>query len=281
MRELIKRSTPRDVERSAASRHRSSVNSALEPLGVFGTIETGSFTHGTAVRGHADVDVLVRMEGSRPSSSDVVLARVRDALKDKFKLTPIRVSRPAVVIDFAGGAERWEVIPGYYSHKTNDHGVWDIPAPGGNWIETSPSAHLSYVNGVNASPAGGAKSLARLIKTWKYSNSSLAKVSSFYLEMRAARYMRDEDAFVPFIDFKRLLRRLADSELSAMNDPTGTTSRFYAASTENYRATAVRAMSDDAARAEAAFSDELAGNRGRAFERMNVIFPGGFPDQFY
>ncbi|NQX37082.1 nucleotidyltransferase [Herbiconiux sp. VKM Ac-2851] len=279
---LLSRKVPTEGERSAAARHRASIEKSLSQLENFGLRETGSFRHGTAVRGHSDVDVLVSLGGGRPASSDTALERVRSALAWSFPFTPIRVSRPAVVVDFAGGDERWEVIPGYYERSNGNHSVYSIPAPGGGWIETAPSAHLAYVTDENRSPQGGAKGLARLVKTWKYANTSGAKVSSFYLEMRAAQRMSKESSFIPYLDFAYLIRDLANSNLADMNDPTGVTGRFRAASTENYRSTAVTMLAADAKRVADAIELEKAGRRSEAFKKLAYVFVGTtFPAQFY
>lgn len=279
---LLSRKVPTDGERSAAAQHRASIEKSLSQLENFGLRETGSFRHGTAVRGHSDVDVLVSLGGGRPASSDTALERLRSTLARSFPLTPVRISRPAVVVNFASGDERWEVIPGYYLRASGDHVVYSIPAPGGGWMETAPSAHLSYVTDVNRSPSGGAKGLARLMKTWKYANPSGAKVSSFYLEMRAAQRMAGESSFIPYLDFAYLIRGLANNGLADMNDPTGLTGRFRAASTETYRSTAVATLTSDAKRVEDAIELEKAGRRSAAFTKLAYVFVGTtFPSQFY
>lgn len=279
---LLSRNVPTEGERSAAAQHRASIENSLAQLKNFGLRETGSFRHGTAVRGNSDIDVIVSLSGAQPASSDTALERVRGALTRSFSLTQVRVSRPAVVVNFASGAERWEVIPGYYLRSSGDHAIYSIPAPGGGWMETAPTAHLSYVTDVNRSPAGGAKGLARLMKIWKYANPSSAKVSSFYLEMRAAQRMRGESSFIPYLDFAYLIRSLADKGLADMIDPTAITGRFRAASTESYRSAAVTLLKSDAKRVADAIELEEAGRRSEAFAKLDYVFVGtSFPSQFY
>jgi hypothetical protein len=278
---LLSRQTPTQSERDAAAGHRASVEAALTPLDIFGLWETGSFRHGTAVRGHSDVDVLVNLRGARPSDPDAALSRVKAALVARFPYTDIRVSRPAVVVNFAGGDERWEVIPAYFKGTVGSESVYEIPAPGGLWMDTSPVAHLRYVTDQNKSPAGGAKSLARLIKAWKYCNANSVKVSSFYLEMRAAKYMASETYFVADVDFEHLMRSLANSELAAMNDPTGVTGRFRATSTDGYRTQALGTLRADSQRVADALELEKAGKRTEAFAKLSTVFLGAFPSQYY
>lgn len=279
--ELLSRQVPTSAERDAAATHRRSVEGALEPLDIFTLWETGSFNHGTAVRGHCDVDVLVSLKGATPASADTALARVRSALVRSFPYTDIRVSRPAVVVNFASGAERWEVIPAYYQRSVGDAGVYLIPAPGGTWMETSPKSHLKYVNDQNAYPAGGAKSLARLMKAYKYANSTGFKVSSFYLEMRAAKYMAGETSFLAWADFLRLGDVLVSAGLAAMNDPTDVTGRFRATSTEDYRASALSCLRSDLKRTREAIDLETRGHIDEAFSKMDYVFLNKFPSQHY
>lgn len=278
---MLSNFVPTSTERSAAAGHRGSVEAALDGLSIYGLWETGSFSHGTAVRGHADVDVLVSLKGTRPQSSDTALSRVKSALIARFPYTPIRISRPAIVVNFASGTERWEVIPAYFFRQVNGVNIYNIPAPGGNWMETAPSAHLAYVTETNKAPAGGAKSLARLIKIWKYSNQSSAKISSFYLEMRAAQWMATESTFIPHLDFMYLMKRLGDVGLASINDPSGLTGRIAPTSTETYRTSSLITLRGDAKRVEDAISLENAGKRSEAFSKLNTVFPGAFPPQFY
>lgn len=275
--ELVRRTVPTQTERDAAARHRRSVEAALEPLDNYGLRETGSFHHGTGVRGHCDVDVIVSLKDDQPGNADVALSRVKAALERKFLYTDIRISRPAVVVEFAGGDERWEIIPGYFQRTEQDCPVYAIPAPGGTWMETAPQVHLRYVNEQNASPAGGAKSLARLIKAYKYPNIGGFKVSSFYLEMRAAKYMASETSFVPHIDFLRLGDVLVGAELASMNDPTGVTGRFRATSTESYRLGALSRLRADVERTREAIALEKAGYAGDAFAKLDTVFLHTFP----
>lgn len=57
---FLERLVPTEAQRAAASTHRSSVETSLEKsLTVKRYRETGPFRHGTGVRNHADVDLLV------------------------------------------------------------------------------------------------------------------------------------------------------------------------------------------------------------------------------
>lgn len=145
--------------------------------------------------------------------------------------------------------------------------------------ELGPTAHLNYVNKVNQKPniAGGAKKLARLAKAWKYYNN--VPVSSFYLEMRAARHMADEPAFVPAWDICLLLEKLNTNQLAAMNDPQGLASPFHACSSDATRRDALSKVNTAAIRARKALDARNADNPATAFYYLDLLFGGRFPSR--
>lgn len=230
---FLSRLTPTQAQRDAGATHRASVKAALESkLKVNNFYETGSFSHGTGVRGHSDIDALASIGNEKPDSSDTALNWVKSALSIRFPLTTVRISRPAVVVEFASGYQTWEIIPAFITGRGGkDVYVYDIPGPSSGWIDSSPKEHLSYVKECNKSPSkGNAKALARLVKAWKYYCN--VPVSSFYLEMRAAQHVATQSTYIHVFDICQLLEKLKDHSLAGMNDPSGATGRFQACSSE-------------------------------------------------
>jgi hypothetical protein len=135
--------------------------------------ETGSFHHGMGVRHYGDVDVLASIGNEKPISSDTALTCVKSAQTASFPATVVRTSTPAVVVEFAGGDETWEAIPGFIRSGSGPKLIYDIPGPLSGWIDSAPREHLDYVNECNtkAGVTGGAKKLARLTKAWNYYNN--------------------------------------------------------------------------------------------------------------
>ena len=104
---FVKRLIPTQAQRDAGSGHRVSVKAALESrIAVRNFFETGSFSHGTGVRGYSDIDALVSINESRPESSYTALNWVKDALSARFPYTVVKIRRPAVVVEFGGGTRR-------------------------------------------------------------------------------------------------------------------------------------------------------------------------------
>jgi hypothetical protein len=276
---FLDRLVPTQAQRDAKARHRNSVEACLSSrLNIQLFREIGSFTHGTGVRGFTDVDLLVSFGAPKPGSSDTALGWVKAALQAGFPFTSVYVRRPAVVIDFAGGDERWEITPGFLrARNAGDPYVYDIPAAESGWMTSAPLEHIAYVNEVNskAGVIGGAKRLARLMKAWKYNMD--VPMSSFYLEMRAAQHMNAQASWVPSLDLCFLLESLLGHGMAAMNDPKGAASRFSPCATDAQRATALSKLSTAATRARKAVDAASAGKVDDAFYYWDLVFDGRFP----
>lgn len=274
---FLRRITPSEAERAKAATHRAGIGAKLNAkFGLYRMFESGSFRHGTGVSGHSDVDLFASLESPKPALGSSALSAVRDALKERFPSTYIHVARPAVVLDFGGGYERVEVIPAYLLASVGDNMKYSIPGVTSEWMQSTPEAHLAYVNESNTMPAKGkAKALARLLKAWKYYRN--VPVSSFYLEMRAAAYTRRQNTVVYWMDICLLLEELQDIGLAAMNDPTGTTGRIHAYSSEALKQDALSKLNTAATRARKAYNAAARGGLETAFEQWDLLFNGQFP----
>lgn len=273
---------PTTREREAAVSHRASVEGALRSGLSVGVIrETGSFNHGTGVRGHSDVDIMASLTSLQPQSSDTALANVRSALQSRYPYTEIKVRRPAVVIEFAAKSERWEVIPAYRSHQTAaGYDVYEIPGPATGWMQSAPRAHLDYVTASNqgTGTAGGAKKLARLLKAWKYYCG--VPISSFYLEMRAAEHVRTQTSFIPIWDMSQVLTKLSFHDLADMNDPMKIAGRIKSCSSEANKSTALSRLSTAESRARKALSADNSGREADTFYYLDLLYNRRFRSRY-
>ncbi|MDQ4145674.1 MAG: nucleotidyltransferase [Actinomycetota bacterium] len=278
--EFLTRLTPTEAQRAAGARHRATISAAITSrLSVTRIFETGSFSHGTGIRGHSDIDALVSCKADRPASSYTSLTWLQEALSARFPSTPVSIRRPAVQVRFGGGFETWEVIPGFLTGRGGSgQFVYDIPSPttGGGWIDTAPEVHLNYVNEANEKPThGDAKALARLLKAWKYYRE--VPVSSFYLEMRAAQHVRAQTTYIHVWDLCQVLEKLDSNQLAAMHDPTRAAGRIYACSSDATLETSRSKTHRAATRARNALEAHRAGRVEDAFYYLDQLFAGQFP----
>lgn len=261
--------TPSSTQFDAAKGHRDSIETWLETnLGIYRMFEVGSLRHGTGVWLHSDADYLVSLKGTKPQWSSSMLERVRGSLVARFPTTPITVRRPAVVCHFSAGVV--EIVPGYIADTASgDPGYW-IAAPGGDWMKTYPEAHNRYVDDANKKHSGAAKQLARLLKVWKYERN--VPVSSCYLEMRAAKHMDEQSAYIPVWDVYMVLDDLETYSLAAMNDPTGLSSRFTACSSDATKRDAISKLSTAVGRARKAKDYSSDGDHAGSVAQLKLLF---------
>jgi Second Messenger Oligonucleotide or Dinucleotide Synthetase domain len=278
--DFLSRLTPTQPQRDAGAKHRATVRAALEshlPMSNF--YETGSFSHGTGVRGHSGLDVLVSIGKPKPVSSYTALKWVKDSLDKRFPTTEIVIRRPAVVARFGEGYETWEVIPAFLTGRGgSDQLVYDIPSAvaNGRWIDSAPREHLIYVTECNQKPSkGSAKALARLVKAWKYYSN--VPISSFYLEMRCAQHVKGVDSYIHVWDLCLLLESLKSHALAGMNDPSNATGRIYACSSERSKRDALWKLTTAARRARNALEAHKNNDPGNAFYYLDLLFGGKFP----
>ena len=268
---------PTVTDRDKAATHRSSIEAKLEDTyGIYRMFQSGSFSNGTGVKGLSDVDYFVSLKSNQPQYSYSILNSVKSTLQARFPFTTIRVSRPAVVLEFGGGYETVEIIPAYAKSSVNNDMKFEIPGVNSEWLESTPEAHLRYVNECNKIPSkGSAKSFARLVKAWKYYRT--VPISSFYLEMKAAAYIAEQSSVIYAYDLYYFLKRLQVSGLAAMNDPTGSTGRIQACSSEATKQDALSKLNTAVSRAYNALDAHKANNDSSAFYYWDQLFNGKFP----
>ena len=269
-------------ESEAARRHRASIETCLKSnLGLQRFARIGSFGNGTSVSGYSDVDYLASIPTSRlTASSSYSLLKVRDALDARFPATGVRINSPAVAVPFGKyRSEDTEVVPADYIDGAAGAKVYEIADGSGGWMRISPDLHNAYVARVDAALSGRVKPLIRYVKAWKFLRS--VPISSFYLEMRVAKYAEGEAVIVYDIDIKRLLRSLWDHQLARMQDPTGFSGYISACKTEAQEQDALSKLSTAVIRAEKAFEARANGNVSDAFAWWRLVFADAFPAYYY
>lgn len=271
--------TPTAGETAAAKRHRASIEACLKSnFEITRFFRTGSFGNGTSIRGRSDVDYFASIPNRYlTQNSDSTLKKVWRALDDRFPDTGIGIRTPAVWVPFGEDeSESTDVVPAEYLGKNDDgYMIYDIADRSGGWMQTSPDAHTAYVSDINDTLSSKLKPLIRFVKAWKYYKK--VPLYSFHLEMKVARYASDESSIIYSIDLKRIFRLLANSELSAMQDPTGVSGYIYPCFSEAMKDDALSKIDTALSRAEKACEAEDDEEVEDAFYWWNLLFDGEFP----
>jgi len=274
--DLLSKLTPSSAENAAYATHRTSVEAKLSSsFNVTYTMETGSFRSGTGVRYHTDLDVLASIptEYQRDNSYNM-LSAIKSELEEKFWSSGIYIRTPSVVCEF-GDNKTLEITPGYYQRQEQElWNVYKIPDFGGGWQIAAPSAHIAYVNMVNNKLDKKVKHVIRLIKAIKYARN--IPISSFYLELRIAKYCDGEKTISYEHDVYIVLNRLVNDGLANMHDPMGISGYIEPTSTDAQKADALSKLTTARNRAGWAIDAEKAGNHTEALEWWTKVFGRDF-----
>ena len=222
-------------DRTEVSSRRASVERILRAssLRVTGLFESGSWTHGTGVNKHSDVDYMAKATGQRPAWPSSALSTAKSAISGSdWRIAKVGTSSPIVAIAYTS-VPNFEVAPAWHREVIRGFDVYWIAGRRDEWVASAPAAHLAYVDRQNNRLGKRVKPLVRLLKAWKY--NCAVPTSSFYLEMRAAEYCQTQNSIVYEIDFAAVLRTLISNELRDMNDPMSIVGRIPACSSDEKR----------------------------------------------
>jgi len=272
------RLTPTQTEVDAASSHRASVEAKLNSsFGVTNFFQSGSYGNGTSVRKYSDVDYFAGIpSGHQRQNSTTMLNVVRDALKERFPYTPIKVRTPAVVCEFGSdGSQTYEVVPAYYAYQEDGKNVYKIADGSGGWLYSAPRLHTQYVRDENVRLSSKLKPLIRFLKALKFNRD--VPVSSFYLELRVTKWSETESSILYSYDVRSMIRNLVDNSLASMRDPKGVSGLVRAATTDARRQDALSKLETALSRANKARDAEQNGKKADAFYWWDMVFDGHFP----
>lgn len=280
-RDFLPKLTPSGSESDGAKKHRASIEACLiNNFGLKRFVRIGSFGNGTSISGYSDVDYLACLPTDQlTTSSTYSLGKVRDALNVRFPNTGVRVNCPAVTVPLGTtAAERTEVVPGDYQLESNGFSVYEIADCSGGWMKASPDAHNAYVRQIDNKFGGKVKPLIRFLKAWKYFRD--VPISSFYLELRVAKYANGETSIIYEHDVMRVLRLLWDVQLASMQDPMGISGNIPACSTDVKRQDALSKLGTALVRAEKAREAADKGYISDAFDWWRLLYNDQFPTYY-
>lgn len=281
-RDFLTKLTASESETAAAKSHRESLEARLEKdFGLLRLFRIGSFGNGTSISGYSDVDYLASLRTNYyNANSTYSLGKVRNSLADRFWNTDVRVNCPAVAIPFGNrDSERHEVVPGDLADTSGDFYAYRIPDCAGGWMKVSPEAHIHYVNEVNKKLSRKVKPLIRFVKAWKYFRD--VPISSFYLEMRVAKYAVTEFDIIYYMDIQRVLKMLWDNQLAAIQDPMGVSGYISACKTEALRKDALSKLETALTRATNAREAVERNQFSEAFDAWRLLYNYEFPTYYY
>jgi len=189
--------------RETASNRKNRIVSLLEnEFEILDAFPSGSIPRFTAVKGYADLDVIVvlhygkHIKNKRPSQ---VLQAVRDCLGE-YK-TNVRKNGQAVTLYY----DSWpnvDIVP--VSRVVNDDGsvnYYSVPDMNTeNWLPSRPRKHSNTLGAKNKECGDIFKRIIKMIKWWNHQHSSF--LQSFHIEVMALNIFNGELADYPWNIFQ-------------------------------------------------------------------------------
>jgi len=280
-RDFLTKLTPTATESQAAKSHRASIESCLSNnFGLKRFVRIGSFGNGTSISGYSDIDYLACLPTDKLTQvSTSSLVKVRDALDARFPHTGVGVNCPAVVVPFGDiKAETTEIVPADFISESDGQKIYDIADCAGGWMKASPDVHNAYVRRVDEKLNGKVKPLIRFIKAWKYYRD--VPISSFYIELRVAKYAEEEQTIIYEQDVRNVFKLLLDCQLANMHDPMGISGYISACHSETARTDALSKLQTAFTRAEKAREESMKSNISNAFYWWQLIYNDAFPSYY-
>lgn len=280
-RDFLSSLTPSDGESAAARQHRASIQACLQNNFTLKRLfRTGSVGNGTSIYAYSDVDYFASVPSNDlKQNSAATLREFREILENRFPQTGAHVSSPAVRLPFGNGAnEVHEITPADFVKESYGNKIYEIADGQGGWMRSSPDAHNAYVHSVNERHAYKVKPLIRFLKAWKYYRQ--VPISSFYLELRVAKYAAGENSIVYDIDVKRILADLADIRLAGMQDPAEISGYIHPCASDAQLDDALSKLDTARARAEKACEAETKGDTKTAFSCWQLLYNDHFPSYY-
>jgi hypothetical protein len=176
---------PGDHKNIASTRREWLVKALAGKLEVIGSFATGSIPKFTAVKGHADVDVMVvlhygkHIDGKKPSQ---VLASVREALSGYS--TKVRRNGQAVTLSFQSWPDV-DIVPVSRTDRA-DKTVSHYNVPDMNrevWLVSKPNIHASNVSDRVATYGPEFRHIIKMAKWWNY--EKFGELQSYHIEVMA------------------------------------------------------------------------------------------------
>lgn len=279
--DFLSKLKPQTTESDAAKSHRASIESCLKNnFGLKRFVRIGSFGNWTSISRHSDVDYLACLPTDQLTQvSTSTLVKVRGALDNRFPNTGVAVNCPAVVVPFGTRkSEITEIVPADYVGESNGFKVYEIADCAGGWMKASPDAHNAYVRAVDDKLGGKVKPLIRFLKAWKFFRA--VPISSFYLELRVAKYASDEEAIVYDIDVRNVLKLLWNGQLADMQDPMGVSGYIRACKSDATRADALSKLERAFTRADKARDAARSEKISEAFDWWRLVYDDEFPTYY-
>jgi hypothetical protein len=193
LRRLADRVRPDETETLWVRDHLDSLGQrAIQAFPRARLLPIGSFSRGTAIAVHSNVDVIAVLPrqwatwGARRVAPRMIIERMAQELGDQHCTADIRRDGRAVTLTFAGIIHTIDVMPGFSTQRSNHFSMYSVPGPDLGWADVCPRGQDALFSQANLQSGGKLRAISRLIKTWGVVVAPPGGFSSLYIDMMLA-----------------------------------------------------------------------------------------------
>jgi hypothetical protein len=279
LRRLADRVRPGEVETLSVRDHLTSLGRrVVKAFPRARLIPIGSFSRGTAIAVHSNVDVIAVLPrqwatwGTRRVAPKMIIERLAQELGDQNYTADIRRDGRAVTLSFAGVIHTVDVTPGFKIQRSIRYPVYSVPGADLGWADVSPRCHDALFAQADLQSGGKLRALSRLIKTWGVVVVPPGGLSSWYIDMLlatsgiASGVKSYGDCLNEF--FNVLVRR----DVHGLSDPAGGSTVIPSSSSPAARARLYDSVKAAATQAQAALDAQARGENASARRQWKALF---------
>ena len=159
-------------------------------------LQVGSYGRHTAIHGVSDLDMVFelpladlaryqKVEGNGPSQ---MLQEVRKSLLERYPRTEISGDGQVVVVRFAQGHEKIEVLPAFYNSENQSY-TYGNTHGGGKWPECKPRQEIAAFDELNRTSNGNLKRVCKMLRAWR--NRHGAPMNGMLIDTLVYRFFKE------------------------------------------------------------------------------------------
>ena len=278
LRQLVDRVRPKMDEIHAIRDRFGAVQSHLAivfPRSRF--VPVGSHSRGTAIAGYSHLDFLAVLPpewatwGSRRVSPLPIIDRMTENLMH-LQLADVRHHGRGVELCFKGFTFAVDVVPGFAVRSSDGHLVYSMPGEDNRWIESRPCCHNALFSQANAGCGAKLRSIAQLIKIWRFAGFPPLGISGLYVDMMLATSDIGSGIKSYGHCLNDFFKELVQREIRGLSDPAGPCGVIVASPSSDARERVYDAAKAAAEHAQAALEAQAHGDNAEANRHWEAIF---------
>ncbi|MBL4832530.1 MAG: nucleotidyltransferase [Pseudomonas sp.] len=158
------------------------------------SLQVGSYGRYTGIKGISDLDMIYIMPRStwdnyKDSKQSKLLTEVKDAIKERYPSTDIKVDRLVVTVKYQNFHIEVQPVFNHYDSNDDKLGYFKYPdtKQGGSWKVTKPRQEMSAVKDLNEEKNKNLRLLCKMARAWK--NKSGVAMGGLLIDTLAYNFM--------------------------------------------------------------------------------------------